>query len=577
LYWITAATCLVLTLAGAWWWKALGRELLVGPVPFEYSDIKKLTYQGNVKLASISPDGRYLVFVSGTPHHEELDVKPMESTFESTLVPSSDTDYEGLTFSNDSQYILFITRAHEYGSLRKIAITGGDAQVVERNVDGPVALNPNGAELAFRRNTKGKQYVVLTGGKFGTNEVLEPMGSSRIAGHKLAWSPSDFRIAVFLYPSSSRSPMSLELLDAKAQAMVKHIDIQSWRGVSQAAWMATGNDLIVAAEEPGENEDRMQLREVSAITGRTHAITAGPYGYHGACLTRDGRQLVTTRLDRQTRFWLGARSGLQTGRANWTDSGQYDSVGWTDDGRLIAQANRGDGTNIWLIDPAQKRPRMLTQGPSVNREPVWISHQRAIAFASERNGLHAIWRLDIDDGKYRLLATAPEYAESPVCTPDGKTVVYTAWELAGPAIWSTPSEPGFAKPKLLLHNARYAVLSPDGRYLAAEELLNPQDSAGWRAAVYKYPDMTFVRAMPQIPTGSALRWSPDGTGLNYIVTDDQGTSNLWYQPLEEATPRRITSFEEDQVFDYAWSPDGNLLVCLRGRTLSDAFELIRKQ
>ena len=38
-----------------------------------------------MKLASISPDSRYLAFVSGAPHHEELCVKPMDSNYDSTL------------------------------------------------------------------------------------------------------------------------------------------------------------------------------------------------------------------------------------------------------------------------------------------------------------------------------------------------------------------------------------------------------------------------------------------------------------------------------------------------------------
>ncbi len=576
-YWIPAASGLVLALAGGWWWNVWGRELFVGPEPFEYSETKKLTYRGNVKYASISPDGRYLAFVSGPPHHEELCVRPMDSNYDSTLVASSDTNYDGVTFSNDSRYILFVTRAGEYGTLRKISITGGDPQVVESNVDGPVAVNPKGAELAFRRNTRGKQYVVFTGGRFGGQEVVHLVDSPRVVYYRLAWSPSGLQIAVFLYPSSSRSSMSLELLDANWHRITKQIDIPRWRAVLQAAWVPNGDDLIVPVEEPGETGDSMQLREVSAVTGRARSITAGQYGYSDASLTKDGRQLVTVRLDRQTRFWFGARSDLHTGRMSWTDSGDYDSVAWTDDGKLIAQANRGDGTHAWLIDPLEKRPRMLTEGLWVNRDPVWIPRQQAIAFASERDGVHGIWRLDVNDRKYRLLATAPEYAEAAVCTPDGKIILYTAWELAGPAIWSAPTEPGAVKPKLLLRNAKHAVLSPDGKHLAVEELLDTRDPAGWRVNVYDYPDVRFVQAMPRIPTGSTLKWSPDGTGLNYIVTDDQGTSNLWYQALRETTPHRITFFEEDQVFDYGWSPDGTQLVCLRGRTLSDAFDLVRKR
>ncbi|MGA8593801.1 MAG: protein kinase [Bryobacteraceae bacterium] len=572
-YWIPAAAGLVLALAGSWWWNVWGRELLVGPEPFEYSEMKKVTYHGNVKYASISPDGRYLAFVSGIPHHEELDVKPMDSTYDSTLEPGSDTDYDGLTFSNDSRYIYFVTRAGARGTLRKIAITGGDSQVVESHVDGPVSLNPSGAELAFRRNIGEKQYVVVTGGTFGGRDALSLVESPRLVDYKVAWSRA--RIALFLYPSSNHSPISLALLNPRTQKIERQIDIQGWRAVSQPAWMPNGDDLVVSVQRPGEAQDNMQLQEVSAVTGRTRSITVGLYGFRGASLTKDGSQLVAVRFDRQTRFWLAEGSDLRTGRTGSADSGQYDSVSWTDDGKLIAQANRGDGTNAWLIDPTEKRFRELTQGPYLSRDPIWIPQQHAIAFASERDNIHGIWRLDVDDGKYSRLATAPHYAESPVCTPDGKTIIFTAWELAGPAIRSVPTEPGAAASTLLLRNARYAVLSPDARHLAVEELAD--QPAGWRMVVYEYPEMKLVKAMSQIAIGSKFKWSPDGSGLDYVITDDQGTSNIWYQPLIGGPSRRITSFEEDQILDYSWSQGGAQLVCLRGRTLSDAFDLIRKR
>ena len=575
-YWIPAASGLVLALGGGWWWNVWGRELFVGPEPFEYSETKKLTYRGNVKYASISPDGRYLAFVSGPPHHEELDIKPMDSTFESPLAPSSDTDYRGLTLSNDGQYIYFVTRTGEFGTLRKIAITGGDLTGGGKGRRRPGFFKPKRNRARIPEKRRGQAICRADRRQIRREGGHDLVESPRVVDHRLAWSPSSFRAALFVYPSSSRSPMSLELLDAAVGKFGREIEIPGWRAVTQPAWMPNGKDLIVSAEEPGETENNMQLREVSAVTGRTRSITAGPYGYHGADLTKDGRQLVTVRLDRQTRFWFGEGSDLRNRQMSWTDSGQYNSVDWTDDGKLIAQADRGEGTNAWLIDPREKRPRMLTRGPYVNRDPVWIPHHQAIAFASERNDSYGIWRLDLNDGNYRLLAAAPDNAESPVCTRDGKTVIYTSWTVNQPAIWSASTELGTDKPKLLLQNARYAVLSPDSRHLAVEELLPQEMPGGWRVAIYDYPEPKFVEAMPQVPVGSRLKWSPDGAGLNYLVTDDQGTSNIWHEPLAGGAARRVTSFEEDQIFDYAWSPDGMQLVCLRGRTLSDAFDLIRK-
>jgi Tol biopolymer transport system component len=572
-YGIPAIICLLVAIAAGWWF-ARGREFLFGPEPFEYSEMKKVTYRGQVKLASISPDGRYMAFVTGSPHHEELCVKPLDSSYDSTLVPVSDTDYQGVTFSSDNQYVYFVTRTGEYGKLHKVAITGGDSQLVESDVDGPAALNPVSSELAFRRDAQGSENLVLTGGRFGSNGVQVALGSTQIIDHKLAWRPSGDSIALFVYPSTAESPMQLELFNVVSRNIKTRVAIPGWQAVSQAGWLPNGHDLIVPVQRAGETDDEMQLLEVCTRSGRTRSLTAGPYGYRGASLSRDGKQLVTVRRDKQTRFWFGDTSDLSVGRTRAADSGQYDSVSWTDQGGLIAQANRGDGMNAWLIESPGKMPKMLTRGPHANRDPVWIPHQNAIAVVSERNGNPGLWRFDLSDGRYRLLARGPEVIESPICTPDGKTILYTSWNLSKPSIWSVSIQPG-STPKPLLRNARNAALSPDSTRLAVEELLD-EKTPHWNVAIYEFPSLKFLQLALHFPSGSDMKWSPDGKGLNYIATDDQGTSNIWFWPLVNGKASPVTSFEEDQIFDYAWSPDGRQLACLRGRVLSDAFDLTRK-
>jgi Tol biopolymer transport system component len=166
--------------------------------------------------------------------------------------------------------------------------------------------------------------------------------------------------------------------------------------------------------------------------------------------------------------------------------------------------------------------------------------------------------------------------ESPVASPDGNTIVYTVWEPHEASIWSLSFAGGPQGPRLLLHNARHPIISPDGRSIAVERNDDTADN-GWQTVIYNFDEMTPIRAVPHLPAGSHLRWHPDGKALTYVVTDSDGTSNIWSQPLEGGAPQRLTAFREDQIFDYAWSPDGTQLVCLRGTTISDAFLLTRKQ
>lgn len=66
-----------------------------------------------------------------------------------------------------------------------------------------------------------------------------------------------------------------------------------------------------------------------------------------------------------------------------------------------------------------------------------------------------------------------------------------------------------------------------------------------------------------------LRFTPDGRGIAYPVTDDQGVGNLWMQPLSGGSAKQLTDFKSDKIFDFAWSPNGQKLAVSRGRASRD--------
>src|SRR6516162_8072492 len=55
-------------------------------------------------------------------------------------------------------------------------------------------------------------------------------------------------------------------------------------------------------------------------------------------------------------------------------------------------------------------------------------------------------------------------------------------------------------------------------------------------------------------TYGSLLWSPDGKGLQYILTQN-GASNIWEQGLGGGKPQQLTTFSSGQIFDMHWSLD----------------------
>jgi hypothetical protein len=46
-----------------------------------------------------------------------------------------------------------------------------------------------------------------------------------------------------------------------------------------------------------------------------------------------------------------------------------------------------------------------------------------------------------------------------------------------------------------------------------------------------------------------LRWSPDGKGLQSLVTRD-GITNIWEQPLAGGKPKQLSKFTSGLIFDF---------------------------
>ena len=63
-------------------------------------------------------------------------------------------------------------------------------------------------------------------------------------------------------------------------------------------------------------------------------------------------------------------------------------------------------------------------------------------------------------------------------------------------------------------------------------------------------------------------WSPDGKYLQFVATRG-GVSNIWQHPLEGGPARQLTHFSSEEIFDFAWSPDGSRLFLTRGIGSSD--------
>jgi Tol biopolymer transport system component len=116
-------------------------------------------------------------------------------------------------------------------------------------------------------------------------------------------------------------------------------------------------------------------------------------------------------------------------------------------------------------------------------------------------------------------------------------------------------------------------VSPDGKFIAYpyNQYLAPA-APGWHIAVIS------IKGGPPVKTFNApggfwgIRWSPQGQGVQYALTQN-GTTNIWEQPLADGEPKQVTKFGSGRVFDFSWTADGKQLLVTRGEVTSDVILL----
>ena len=118
-------------------------------MPFQKTEITRLTASGKVTIAAISPDGRYVAYVTdevcGLFGRETLWVRRVGTGSDVQIVPPADVRYGGLTFSRDGDF-LYVTQSESkdrsLGVLYKIPVLGGTKKrlIVDVAIENPYYL-----------------------------------------------------------------------------------------------------------------------------------------------------------------------------------------------------------------------------------------------------------------------------------------------------------------------------------------------------------------------------------------------------------------------------------------------------
>jgi len=539
--------------------------------------VTRLTHTGKAARAAIAPDGKYVAHVIEESGKQSLWLRQVATSSEIQIVPPDNITYIGITFSPDGNYIYYVRGRQrdlregsfgDRGDLFKTPTLGKAEKKLLADIDGHITFSPDGTQIAFVRQYPNRGKSALMVARADGSEERE-LATRKFPDNFLpggpAWSPDGKIIACttnnFTADTPYRGVVGINVADGTEEP----IGSKHWYGATRRlAWLTDGSGILVIGAEYSRGLN--QIWRLSYPGNEAQRVVNDLNDYADLSLTADSRTLAAVRADRLVNIWVAPHGDISRAKSITAGAGREDGIrglAWTTDGRILYRSMAGNVPQIWIMGPDGAGGKQLSVDGPEHFDPAVSPDGRHIVWSSSPTGRRHIWRIDLDGGTPKQLTNGgnewqPEYS------PDGKWLVYAGM---GFSLWKTPIDGG-APAQLTDGLSWRPAVSPDGKWIAFNRL--DEASGQWQIAVIPFGGGPLYKIF-DVPSSSlyrAIRWTPDGHGVAYPVT--QGSvSNLWSQPLDGSPPNRLTDFEDQLIFDFAWSRDGKQIAFSRGVINSD--------
>jgi serine/threonine-protein kinase len=449
---------------------------------------------------ALSPDGSRFVYNTG----QGLYLRSMDQ-LEARLIPGTEGVLVNPFFSPDGQWVGY----WQDNQLKKIAISGG-APVPIGAATAPFGISWATDNTILVGQPDGIRRVSANG---GTPELtIKAEGGELFDGPQLLpggeW--------VLFTVGASAGNWSGARIVAESLKTKERRDI--WRGGSDARYVPTGH--IVYALEDDLFAIPFDL-DTLTVTGGPAPLVEGAFKATVAAsanygVSEDGSLVYVAGTGvafQRTVVWVD-RQGRE--EAIKVPPRSYVYAKLSPDGTRVALDIRDQESDIWVWELARETLARLTFDAGVNRNPVWTSDGKRVAFSAQRDGAEKIyWQAADGSGAPEQLAAIPNVAILPhAFSPDGTQLLFTS--VAVPRDINVVKLEGERKAETLFQTSFSEYnpeISPDGRWMAYES-----DESG-RAEVYVRPFPNVNAGRWQISTGGGTRplWNPNGRELFYFL------------------------------------------------------------
>jgi serine/threonine protein kinase/Tol biopolymer transport system component len=586
--WIALAAVVLFVAAAAFgFYKLRTGSETKGPVAFERIEVTKLTTNGNAWMVAMSPDGKYVSYITSERGKESLWLRQVATNSTAQLIPPREGHYLGVAFSPDSNFVYFghaVSDRNDAGQIYRIPVLGGGAPATKvDHPDGPPSMSRDNKRMAFIRYdvpNQTDQLVVANADMSGQQVISSRKWPLRFGWGFLSkpeWTEGDGSLLLPMITSDgasvnpdisvnySVSIFEKDLITGGEQTIP--LAPQRFDEVGNVAMLPDGSGVIMPAKAFGASYVQIWrlLRD-----GSIRTITNDLSDYRELSVSGDGSAFVTVQRQTLARIWT-LKKGESKPVAITPGTSRYYDLCVAPDDKIVYASDATGIADIYEIAAGGTEQRQLTFDSRRNYAPAVSPDNRYVVFHSNRTGLFQIWRTERDGSSPKQMTFGKTESTWASFSPDGKWIVYQHFEPGNPfSLWRLSVDGG--TPQQITEGvAIRSTISPDGKLIAFWYNDQKQDSR-WVLKVVQFEGGATYKTFEVAPTvavnwDSPLHWTPDGKFLTY-VDHRGGIDNIWGQPVDGGEAKPLTNFEDSLILSFDWMKDGTL-VASRGVIMSD--------
>jgi len=565
------AAVAVLVVAGGVW--RLWQQDYFWRNPLADATVERLTdFEGDEADAAISPDGKFIVFLSDRGGRMDAWVSQIGggefvNITKGQFPITADGTNRRVGFSGDGTQVWFVQTPGQSMSWLAPAIGGAPRPFIEGGVN--PTWSPDRRNVAYYTADPGDPIFIADRNGSNPRRLFGAQPGTHC--HYLTWSP-DGRFVYFVRGTPQTEEMDIWRISVTASNTAptpERITTHNAR-VAYPAWLDARTLIYSAAAEEGSGQWLYALDVEHRIPHRVSSGVAEQYLSVAVSEARPPRVVTTIAAPTASLWTVPISKDVQTEAAamrvparNVRALGPRFAPGY-----LAFLSSKGGSDGLWKLENGA--PQELWRGDEggVVAPPAISPDGRLICFSYRKRGRAGLYVMNANGTNVRALVDSFDVRGAASWSPDGEWVAVAANQGDSSRLFKIPVDGG--QPVRLLDTLSFnPVWSPDGRFIVFSE----QQGGGIFQVKAITPDRVPV-SLPKFQVGyssaTPYRFMPDGGALITLAGTTRSAQNFLSVDLQSGQQRQLTDLKGGSVIqNFDVSPDGKQIVFDRLRNNSD--------